>query len=87
MKTVLVLLASAGALFAGAAMAQDISPEQVFAIVDANGDGAISFGEANAANSNVTQDVFARFDGDGNGSLSPAEFAALFANGPRPPGL
>lgn len=93
MKTGLltVALGALVALSAGAAMAQQedsgVSPERIFAIVDRNGDGAVSFEEASRANRNWTQEIFASFDSDGNGALSAGEFARLFAEGPPPPGL
>ncbi|GEM_PF-6591311 len=87
MKRTMIIGAALGALAAGAAAAQDTTPEAVFGFVDANSDGVLSFEEINEANASVTQEVFAEFDADGNGSLSMEEFANLFTNGPPPPGM
>lgn len=90
MKTGSVFVVALAAFAAGSAVAQEdngMSPARLFAIVDRNGDGAVSFEEASRANPNWTAEIFASFDANGDGALSPGEFARLFAEGPPPPGL
>lgn len=47
--------------------------QRAFATLDADGDGFLSFNEANSGRVLVTAEIFAAIDADGDGLLAPAE--------------
>ena len=68
-----LLAVTALALIASVAYAQ--APE--FAVVDTDGDGALTLAEVKAALPDVDDAVLAAADADGSGTLSPEEYTAL----------
>lgn len=68
-------LTMAAALLAGAAMAQGAS----FSATDADGDGAVTLTELQAAFPEASAEQFAVADANADGALTADEFASLVA--------
>jgi hypothetical protein len=68
-------LTAAVAAFIGTAA---LAAAPAFQSVDIDGDGALSWPEAQAAMPELTDADFAAADADGDGLLSPEEYAAAF---------
>jgi hypothetical protein len=75
MNKIALILAAAGlAAFSGAAVAQGTP---TFATADANHDGFVDFGEAQAAFPGLTQNNFDQVDTNKDGKLTQDEFNQL----------
>lgn len=70
-----LLATTAALLFAAPAFAQDAD----FVTVDADASGGVSYEEAVAVMTDLTEDAFAAADTDQDGELSEDEFAAMAA--------
>ena len=73
-KIALILAAASMAAFSGAAVAQ---ATPTFATADANQDGFVDFGEAQAAFPGLTQNNFDQVDTNKDGKLTQDEFNQL----------
>ena len=79
MKTVATALAASALLISSFAFA--FADEETFNATDANGDGALSVEEIQAAFPTTSEEIFGEIDANGDGSVDLEEFEAALDSG------